>query len=181
MNKPDYISTAAARKMRFVDSIRDVVRENFYSHDVVLFPRRVIGDFAALGRWMDQFFKIEHNKICVEIEMSDLVRLRESMNGGEKYCADQILKDMHEIRNEGTTVKLPKLMVLCHDAVLADMGIDEGEQGILKSCYLGPVVAGFRLTDIWRQARADSVAAELDPCSQRPAADAPPRLVLVGY
>lgn len=176
MQKPDYISDSDAQKMRFVDSIKDVVRENFSVYDAVLFPRRVIGDFAALARWMDRRFAIEENSICVELNCLDLAQLSDDMPGAEKFSADQILNDMRAIQNEPMIVATPKLFVLCRDAGLDDMGVDTNAPGLIQCCYLGSVDAGFRLTDIWRQTKAGV----LDPCDQKPAASALPRLVLVG-
>lgn len=125
--------------------------------DVLHYERTVIGDFRALGRWFNENtglikekFGIADLTACNTFSARDIERLKEYMSPGEQFAADQILKDMSEIKDR--TGAAAVLTVLDNNKVAANT-----PDSIIKCFYTSAAMDGVRHGDFLRKIN-DSVS-----------------------
>lgn len=169
MKRPEYISEADARMMRFVDNMDDLLGARFNGASVVHYPRRVIGDFNALARWIAKRldvnggFEMVPGQFPNTLNVRQFGRLRDEMPGAEKFAADQILSDMRAIEaaQEWRSKQRPyaELMVVGSNGYVQGDDLTnilhhdthsvgrESQMGRVLSCYILPVTGFVGLDD----------------------------------
>jgi hypothetical protein len=181
MKRPEYISAEDARMMRFVDNMNDLLSQRFLGASVVHYPRRVIGDFNALARWIgkrldvDGGFKMSEHQFPNTLNIRQFGRLRDEMPGAEKFAADQILSDMRAIEaapewrsksrpsaelvvvgSNGYLNRDDLTGVLHHDTHRVE---EENQMGRIVSCYTLPVTGFVGHGDAVQRTEEDLVRA----------------------
>jgi hypothetical protein len=120
--------------------------------NVVLYPRRIAGDFDRLAELMAEHFKLDKNEIF--IKYSDVHRIEDFKKTLKEEhlidCVDCILNDMEFFHHSGARPHFRILKTYHTDQTTHDFHVD----GLLRdfdrimTCYNNPVTQYIKNTDV---------------------------------
>lgn len=152
MTEKNYIPEAYDR-IKVVDDIYSFLHEDFEPKaNLVLYPRRIQGDFDALAQHMAHHFALEEEEIFIKYkDRSKIDDFRKTL-GDQKLarCVGLILDDMEFFHHYGARPHFRILKTYKADATTHDFHVD----GLLRNfdrimtCYNEPVTQFIRNHDV---------------------------------
>lgn len=152
MMQKNYIPQAYAR-IKVVEDLYAFLTTDFEPvANIVLFPRRLRGDFDALAEKMASSFNLQDQEIFIKYqERQTLVDFQETLDDqGLKQAMDIILQDMECLDSAGIKSHFRLLIGYSKDKTTHDFHVD----GLLRdfdrymTCYNNPVTEYIRNDDV---------------------------------
>lgn len=140
-------------RIKIVDDLYSFLKTDFSpSANVVLFRRRLKGDFDVLAKKMAEFFCLEEEEIFIKYSERDKVeKFKKTLKDPALWhCTDIILQDMEFFYSAQVKIHMRLLTGYKQDARTHDFHVDGIDQDFDRymTCYNDPVTQFIRNDDV---------------------------------